>query len=162
MSMPPQVVEETKMPIYQGVEGWLAVFCLVLIVVLPASTMYQVFDHTLPMCLKTHDPRRLVLWTVYIVFSVGIAGLAFITGIRLWLIRPGALRLAKLWLLAFFCSHVSYFFLWLFLFHGVGTSPMAKVAWDHVLGPFCSFALWSAYLQYSKRVRQTYLATKQE
>ena len=156
MSTPPPLLETVAPRRYEGVEGWLVLFCLILVFFVPVSTLYQVFGKTLPLILRTHDSRREILWTVYAVFFVGIAGFGLVTGIRLWLVRPGVVRLAKLWLLAFFCAHVCYFFLWLVLFHGHRSDSIAKVAWDHVVGPLVPFVLWNAYLEYSKRVRQTY------
>ena len=156
MSTPPRFLEGTAPKKYEGVEGWLVVFCLLLIFFVPVSTLYQVFGNVLPLISRTHDSRREILWTVYIVFFLGIAGFGLVTGIRLWLVRPGVVRLAKLWLLAFFCAHVCYFFLWLALFQGHGSEPVAKIAWGHVVRPLVPFLVWTAYLEYSKRVRQTY------
>jgi hypothetical protein len=140
---------------YQGVQGWLILFCLVLTVIAPCSCLFHL-AHTLPLLMRTHDPRRQILWTVFVVMYLAIAGVAFVTGIRLWLVRRGAVRMAKLWLLMNLCLNVSYFFLWLILFSHTRTDSVAKVAWDHIVGPLVPFFLWNTYLEHSKRVRDTY------
>jgi hypothetical protein len=140
---------------YEGVQGWLGLFCIVLTVIVPCSALFRV-GHTLPLLMRTHDPKRQILWTVFVVMCLAIATVAFVTGIRLWLVRRGAVRMAKLWLLMNLCLRVSYFFLWLILFSHARTDPVAKVAWDHIVNPLVPFLLWNAYLEHSKRVRDTY------
>ena len=141
---------------YEGVAGWLLFFCCVLTFFIPISTLYQIITHTIPMISKTHNHKRQILWSVYAALFLGVAGFALVTGVRLWLVCTGAVRLAKIWLLAFLCAHVSYFFLWLVLFRWDRTSSVTKVGWDHVVAPLCSFFLWITYLHHSKRVRDTY------
>jgi len=95
MSTPPRFLETAAPKKYEGVEGWLVVFCLILIFFVPVSTLYQVFGNVLPLISRTHDSRREILWTVYVIFFLGIAGFGLVTGIRLWMVRPGVVRLAK-------------------------------------------------------------------
>jgi hypothetical protein len=141
---------------YDGVTGWLLLFCCVLIFVVPTSTIYQVFTHTLPLISKTHSLKREILWTVYAALFVIVAALALVTGVRLWMVCAGAVRLAKVWLLAFLCAHASYFVLWLIMFRRDHTSSVREVGWHHVVSPALAFSLWITYLEYSKRVRDTY------
>jgi hypothetical protein len=141
---------------YQGVQGWLMFFCITLMFIGPTITFYHVFGNTLPMLMRTHDLRREILWSVYIVMFTILAAFGFVTGFRLWLVRRGAVRMAKLFLLLMLCMHVSYFFLWLVLFAQHRTDPVSKVALDHLVGPLVPFCLWSVYLEHSKRVRDTY------
>ena len=152
---------QTETRKYEGVGGWLLFFCIDLTCFFPAAAVYRVLSHTIPMLSKTHDTKRQVLWTVYAVMFLGIAAGAFVTGIRLWLVRSGAVRMAKSWLLMMLSAHVSYFFLWLVLFQHERTDPIGKVAWDHIVAPLISFCIWVAYLQYSKRVRDTYYQVDQ-
>ena len=141
---------------YEGVAGWLLLFCIDLIVIVPGSHLYRVFGHTIPMLLRTHEPKRQILWTVFVVIYIAIAAVAFVTGLRLWLVRRGAVRMARLWLLMMLSTHVAYFFLWLVLFLHERTEPVAKVAWNHIIAPLIPFCIWNAYLARSKRVRDTY------
>jgi hypothetical protein len=141
---------------YRGVEGWLFLFCFVMIFVNPVSTAHQVFTHTLPLISRTHDLRRETLWATYSVLFLSVSAFGVVAGIRLWMVCTGAVRLARLWLLAFLCAHFSYFFLWLALFRSARTSSLADVGWRHLVGPLTTFLLWNAYLYRSKRVRQTF------
>ena len=140
---------------HEGVAGWLLLFCVALTVITPASALLQV-GHVIPRLLRTHNPRRRILWTVFIAMYLSLGAAALVTGIRLWTVRRGAVRMAQLWLLLMLCLNVSYFFLWLMLFAHARTDPVTKVAWDHIVGPLIPFCLWTAYLRYSKRVRNTY------
>jgi|SRR5579862_635070 len=141
---------------YEGVHGWLMFFCLSLVVIGPATDLYHIFVKTIPMLMRTHDPKREVLWTVYVIMFLTLPAVGIVTGLRLWLVRRRAVRMAKLFLLLMLCMHVSYFSLWLVLFWHARTDSVAKVAWDHVLTPLIPFCVWSAYLANSKRVRDTY------
>ena len=141
---------------YEGVEGWLMLFCISLMVIGPAFALYDVFVNVLPRLMRTHDLKREILWSVYVVMFTAIPMVGFVTGLRLWLVRRGAVRMAKLWLLLMYCGHVSYFFLWLVLFWHARTDPVARMAWFHVIGPLVPFFLWTTYLTHSKRVRDTY------
>jgi len=140
---------------YEGVAGWLLFFCCVLTFVVPVSILYQI-SNTIPLILKTRSIERQILWSVYVVLFLGVGAFALVAGVRLWTECDGAVRLAKVWLLTFLSAHVSYFFLWLVMFRWNHTSSVAKMGWDHVAGPLCTFFLWITYLQHSKRVRDTY------
>ena len=87
---------------------------------------------------------------------LSVSAFALVVGVRLWMLCNGAVRLAKIWLLAFLSAHLSYFFLWLVMFRWDHTSSVAGVARNHLVAPLCSFLLWITYLQHSKRVRDTY------
>jgi hypothetical protein len=141
---------------YEGVAGWLLFFCWILIFIVPLTTLYQIFTHTLPLILKTHSLKRQILWSVYMALFLSVSAFALVVGVRLWMLCNGAVRLAKMWLLAFLSAHVSYFFLWLVMFRWDHTSSVTDVARNHLIAPLCSFLLWITYLQHSKRVRDTY------
>lgn len=141
---------------FWGVGGWLLFLCLAMVFFNPVTTLHEVFTRTLPLLSKTHDTRREILWSTYLVLFPGVSAFGVVAGIRLWLVRAGAVRLARLWLLTLVCAHVSYFFLWLALFRSARTSSLADMGWRHVAGPLFTFLFWNAYLYKSKRVRATF------
>lgn len=143
---------------YQGVEGWLLVFCLMLVFYVPLRSLYSLFAYTFPAFGTGRDFKNQVQLIVYSAMVLGLAVFAFITGVRLWLVSMGALRLAKVWLLTFLCAHVAYFVFWLSLCRPLRAEKLAEMAWYHVVGPLGPFYLWNVYLEHSKRVRQTYFA----
>lgn len=111
----------------QGVEGWLLLLCCILIFVVPTNTIYEIFAHALPLILKTHDPKREILWSVYVVLFLVVA-VGLVIGVRLWMICGGAVWLARVWLLTSLCAHVSYFFFWLVLFRRDRACSVANLA----------------------------------
>jgi hypothetical protein len=149
-------MERTGTNDYEGVSGWLLLFCCILTIAVPLSTLNQVCVHTIPLISKTHSLKRQILWSAYAAMFLGVGSFALVVGVRLWMVCADAVRLAKLWLLVFLSAHVSYFCLWLVMFRWDRTSSVAKVGWDHVVAPLCSFLLWITYLEHSKRVRNTY------
>ncbi|HKI26049.1 MAG TPA: DUF2569 family protein [Candidatus Sulfotelmatobacter sp.] len=141
---------------YEGVLGWLLVLCLTLTFAYPAATLYQIFTHTIPGLLNAHDLKRAVLFGVYAALFLSVTAFSVVAGIRLWLIKPGAVKLAKRWLLTFLCAHLAYFVFWILLMRDTRPLGLAEMGWHHVAGPLPSFFLWTVYLEHSKRVRATY------
>jgi hypothetical protein len=143
---------------YQGVEGWLLAFCAVLVFWIPMQSFYDFFVYCLPALVHEHDFKHKLQTIVYSIVVLGVAVFALISGIRLWLVRDGAVRLAKIWLLTFLCAHLAYFLFWLALFRSIHAERLAEMAWYHVVGPLGPFYLWNIYLEHSKRVGDTYFS----
>ena len=139
-----------------AVTGWLLCFCLVLTLVYPASTLYHILTYTLPSLFRGHSPKFIFLLSVYCVVFTTLAALSFVAGLRLWLVKPDAVRFARRWLWAFLISNFAYFGLWLGIANRPNSLSLAEMGWYHIAGPITSFALWYFYLEHSKRVRATY------
>lgn len=136
--------------------GWLLVLCLVLTFVCPVSILYQTFAHTAPALLHTHDLKHAVLQSVWALLFLGVAAFSFAAGVRLWMIKPGAVTFAKRFWLAFLCAHLGYFGFWALLVRPIHLSSVAPMAWNHLAGSLLPYFLWMTYLDHSKRVRETY------
>jgi hypothetical protein len=138
------------------VTGWLLLLCLLLVLVFPATTLYYILMHTLPSVINGHSPRFIFSLSVYCVVFFGLAVLSFIAGLKLWLVRPDAVRFAKRWLWTYLFTNFAYFGFWLAIAKRPNSLSFAEMGWYHVVGPIPSFALWYFYLEHSKRVRTTF------
>jgi hypothetical protein len=142
-----------------AVVGWVLVLCLVLTFVFPVSALYGVFARTLPALLHSHTLKGAILFSVCALLFSGLAAFSFVAGVRLWMIKLGAVRFAQRFLLTYILAHFGYFVFWCLLFEPVGSSRLAEMAWYHLAAPLPFFFLWTVYLEHSKRVRATYLGT---
>lgn len=142
------------------VGGWLLVLCLILTVVYPATSLYRIFSHTIPTVFAAHAPSRILLLSVYSLVFSAVAVLSFVTGVRLWLVKPNAVDFARRYLLTYLIANVSYFLFWILVIRPTRQIAFAEMAWFHVVGPVASAALWYTYLEHSKRVRNTYSAAE--
>ena len=90
-----------------GVGGWLLLFCLVLTLIIPAFSLYQV-NCDLSLLLLPQGGLLLFVWSrasyylaiVNLVAVAGIAVFSFTSGYRLWARKKGAVKTAKIFLLA--------------------------------------------------------------
>jgi antibiotic biosynthesis monooxygenase (ABM) superfamily enzyme len=132
------------------------VLCLLLTVMYPASCIYQVFWHTVPSLVVAHSPARTLLLSVYSVLVIALAGFSFIAGLKLWLVKPDAVRFARRFLMTNLIANVAYFLFWMAVMRPSRPVSFAEMGWYHVVGPIAQTALWYFYLEHSKRVRTTY------
>lgn len=146
-------------PIPVEVSGWLLTLCLILTFVYPGTSFYRIFSHTIPTAISTHALNRMLLLFVYAgVFSV-VAVLSFVAGLKLWLVRPHAVRFARRYLVTYLIANVGYFIFWIAVIWPTERVAYAEMGWYHVVAPVGSVALWYSYLEHSKRVRKTYPVT---
>jgi hypothetical protein len=138
------------------VGGWLLVLCLVLTVIYPATQLYAVIASAVPKVIASHTAKGALLLGMYSAAFTSLAMFSMSAGLKLWRVRPGALRFAKRYLLAYLLTNVTYFLFWTALFHPTQASSLAEIGWYHVVGPIASTTLWYVYLEHSKRVRETY------
>lgn len=118
--------------------------------------LYEVIGHAIPKLMSTHRSASILLSSVYSALFGAIAGYSFVAGTKLWLVRPGAVRFGRRYLLAYLGAHVAYFVLWMLVDRSTNSLALARMAWYHVVGPLPFVALWYSYLDHSKRVRATY------
>jgi hypothetical protein len=139
-----------------SVEGWLLALCFILTVLYPANIIYRLTS-IFPAIFEFHKPKNLVLSLACLILFLGLGIFSVVTGIRLWLIKPGAVGFAKRYLLAFFCAHLGYFIFWYPLCHpAVISVSFAQMVEAHIASPLLFYFLWTSYLEHSRRVHATY------
>jgi hypothetical protein len=145
-----------------AVGGWLLVLCVVLTRLYPATSFYYIFSHVIPGLFNPHTPvLNIALFIIYPVLFIPLGVFSFSSGLKLWLVRPGAVSFAKHYFLTYLGAHIAYFFVWVYwmlIFQPSRPPSFAGVAWAHVGGPMLHVAIWYSYLKRSKRVRTTYLS----
>jgi Protein of unknown function (DUF2569) len=157
----PMHEEPIQQPLFESegpkeISGWLLVLCLVLTVISPGSSLYQIFANIVPRLGTAENPNRILLLGVHCVLFGALAMFSFATGLKLWLVRPGAVTFTRRFWLTYLIANIAYFGFWMLLFHPSRGVGLAAMGYEHVAGPILPFALWSVYLQHSKRVRETY------
>lgn len=141
---------------FPEVGGFLVVLCFALVVVYPASELYEVFVRVGPKLMASHNTKSSAVLAAYIVIFTSLAMFSVSAGLRLWRVRPGAVEFAKKYLLAYLISNAAYFIFWYSLFRSTNRLLLAEMGWYHLVGPIASVTLWYTYLENSDRIRQTF------
>ncbi len=143
---------------YQGVRGWLLILCLNIAILDPFTmlvTILVVTDATKPYFGEHPDLLRLCL--VSGICRLALAVFSVYAGVSLWRVLPGALSVAKKYLLCVVLYSVVAAFLPVLV--GVPKESYQEFAGDTVFNSFVTMAYamaWYVYLQRSKRVKATY------
>src|SRR5438132_6427334 len=90
------------------VGGWLLVLCLVLTVIYPATQLYAVIGSAVPKVIGSHTAKRALLLGMYSAVFTTLAMFSMFAGLKLWRVRPGALRFAKRYMLAYLITNATY------------------------------------------------------
>jgi hypothetical protein len=103
----------------------------------------------------------LPIFIIFPVLFIRIAVFGFFAGLKLWLVRPGAVSFARHYLLTYMGAHIAYFLVWvswILIFQPNRPSSFAEMSRSHLVNPILFVAVWYFYLQRSERVRTTYLS----
>jgi len=138
------------------VSGWLLALCLILTVVLPATSLYRIISHTIPTAIAAQTLNRILLLSVYSLLFSALAVLSFVAGLRLWLVKHHAIGFTRRFLLTYLIANAAYFVFWIAVIRPTTRVAYAEMGWYHILGPAAFVFLWYTYLEHSKRVRNTY------
>ena len=138
------------------VSGWLLLLCLVLTFLYPGRSLYSLFSYTIPALMSASTTSQLILLSIPCGLFIPLAIFSFIAGLKLWLVKSGAVSFAKAYLFIYLGVNVAFFLLWLVILRPHKVESIAAMAWNFVVGPIPSFALWYFYLENSQRVRSTY------
>lgn len=133
-----------------GVGGWLSLFCFGLTVLAPLAAIGYFLDSTV-----NHPDFTVVVLSAVLFF--GLAVYSFITGIRIWMLKPNAIRQAKIYLIVGLALSIV----------SVATYAATTETSDAAIvtgastfsGGVINFAIWWIYLAKSKRVRNTFKHT---
>lgn len=141
-----------------GVKGWLLFFCISLTIISPLATLFNVSAGFLA-SYEAFDrfPGLLVLVLADSAVSIAIMGLSVFAGISLWRRHAGAVRAARIFLIA----GAVYALLAPFapLLAGLPDTANAEIlemAPLAVSRGLLYFVIWMNYLQRSRRVRATF------
>ncbi len=143
---------------YQGVRGWLLLLCLSFTILDPLAmivSLFSVANASKPL-FDTY-PGLLTLVTVSGICRLAVAVFSIYAGLALWRVAPGALAIARKYLMAV----VLYTVIALFLPAMVGLPQdlaQEMTGSSFVAGTLTIFyaVIWYMYLVHSKRVRATY------
>jgi len=142
----------------KGVGGWLLFFCIGLTILMPLLTLYNIVSgYQTAKPLFSRFPGLYDLMAIDTSVSFAIVVFSIYAGISLWRIRPGAVGLAKKYLLTLLAYSVLAFFL-------PFTADLPKTANEVMLGEILKdvvrsliyVGVWYSYLSKSERVRATY------
>jgi hypothetical protein len=99
--------EQETLPAYDpqhyGVKGWLLLFCLSLTVFSPLLTLYNLsiaYEET--SALFNRYPGMQTIFYTDLILSIALTAFSIYAGTALWNIKPGAVKIAKSYLLTLF------------------------------------------------------------
>jgi hypothetical protein len=140
------------------VGGWLLLFCVGLTIISPLLTVAQIVTgYQQSSRYFTQFPGLLRLIIADTLLSIALMIFSISTGIHLWKIKPGAVALARKYLIALVIYHVAT----AIIPYVVGLpSKIAGAISGEIMGGtvkgFIYAAVWYSYLGKSKRVQETY------
>lgn len=143
---------------YQSVGGWLLLLCLALTIFSPLRSVYNLataYNETLPFF--DEYPGLKMLFYVDGLLSLILMILSVRAGIALWTIKPGAVKIAKNYLLIFLgYSLIAIFLPFLAGLPSVANEAMIPEVAKGAIQALIYFGVWYSYLNVSKRVKATY------
>ena len=143
---------------HRGVRGWLLILCLNVAILDPLTmllTIFMVTDATKPYF--SEHPELLRLCLASGICRLALAVFSVYAGIGLWKVVPGALSVARKYLLAVVLYAVVAASLPIIV--GMPQESYQEFAGQTAFNSFLTMAYaiaWYMYLQYSKRVKATY------
>lgn len=145
-------------PAYQGVGGWLLLLCLGLTVFSPLLTVAALAtSFTASAAAFDRFPGLLVVVVVDTLLSVCLMAFSVYAGTGLWTIRPGAVAMAKRYLLFFLAySAVAAVLPFLAGLPAKANNAMLASVFKDTGRAIIYFAVWYSYLGKSSRVQATY------
>ena len=145
-------------PRYRGVGGWLLLLCLGLTVFNPIITFVRLAEsYRSPPQSFEQFPGLLVIMVIDTVLSVALMAFSIYAGAQLWRIRPGAVRIAKRYLLCLL-GYQAVVVIYPFLagLPAQANPAMFEEVGKNVFRGALYVAIWYSYLNKSERVRATY------
>jgi hypothetical protein len=156
-----QALVEKAIP--RGIKGWLLLLCLNLTIFIPASFIYEVncifdlFNSTKNKILLFMF-KPLLLYNIIIVVSmVCLAIFSFYAGLRLWEVKPRAVKIAKTFLIMQLSLTSIIVIIGPFMTLPLGGNEnILRDIMKRLIPSLLNFSLWYLYLRYSRRVFTTY------
>jgi hypothetical protein len=63
--------------------------------VFPPTSLYRIISHTIPTAIAAHTLNQILECLSYSLLFRALAGLSFMAGLRLWLVKPHAVGSAQ-------------------------------------------------------------------
>lgn len=143
---------------YKSVGGWLLFLCVIFTIISPLITIFKlVWSYVQIQELYDVYPGLFNLLLIDSALSLFLIVLGIRAGISLWRIKPGAVKIAKNYLLIFLVYSIIAIFLPFTA--GLPSEANSAMIFDVVKGFIKSlifFGIWYSYLNQSKRVKATY------
>jgi hypothetical protein len=143
---------------YKGVKGWLLLFCVSITILDPIAAVVNLFivaDLTKPLFEKS--PALLRLVSVSGTFTIGLTVFGIYTGLSMWKVLPGAVKMGRMYLLSVF--YYSIFAIYLPSLMGITGDSLKELRDASLINNIRTIiyiAVWYIYLKRSKRVKATY------
>lgn len=143
---------------YKSVGGWLLFLCVILTIISPLITIFNLVRSYVQIQ-ELYDvyPGLFNLLLIDSALSLFLSVLSIRAGIALWKIKPGAVKIAKNYLLIFLVYSIIAIFLPFTA--GLPSEANSAMIFDVIKGFMQSlifFGIWYSYLSQSKRVNATY------
>lgn len=139
---------------YYGCGGWLGFFCVVQIIVGPiAAVVLSAMDIS---ALGSGVSNLDSFLAVEIIGFIGIGTLGVIAGVALWRLRPGAVRLAKTYLVAGLVWTALKAFLAFAMLEGAYQDAVGAEELKGFGEATIAFAIWFIYFNVSERIKVTF------
>jgi hypothetical protein len=145
-SAPAPLTAEPPEPEYKGIRGWLLVFLCVLIVVNPLYIVSSIGSRPSDKNLESFNGYCILLGLSIIIYGI-------YTAIKLWRIKPKAVRSAKIYIWCMLVFFIITEVITPLLSGSFLISPGKIIA---ISQGIIVFSLWYGYLGGSKRVKATY------
>jgi hypothetical protein len=151
----------------KGVRGWLLLLCLNLTFLIPASSLYGVIsilyfiNSPLNQIALIVSKNLLLYHMILLAIMAGLATLSFYAGLQLWDVKPGAVKLTKIFLIIqLFLSVIIAVIRPLMTFpFGSGGNNFIIII-QTLIPSLIYFSLWYLYLNNSIRVYNTFGETE--
>jgi len=150
--------EQTYENQHYGVKGWLLLFCLSLTIFSPLYTLYNLgVSYEASSTLFNRYPDLQNVFIIDLILSLGLTAFSIYAGRALWNIKPGAVKIAKTYLLVF----LGYVIIASILPFKAGLPASANdiMMEEVIIGAIRSVfyvVIWYWFLNVSKRVKATY------
>ena len=138
---------------YYGWGGWLAFFCIVQIFVQPLIAIGFCVEDASAIGIDSSVDSFLV---VEILGLVGMGVFGIIAGIQLWRLRPGAVGIAKAYLVTALVWSILKAVLAFGMLEGRFQEAVGAEEMKGVVGTLVPFVIWFSYFNVSKRVKATF------
>jgi|YelNatPaOPRAMG01_1025707.scaffolds.fasta_scaffold17313_4 hypothetical protein len=144
-------------PRYKGVRGWLLLFCLGCTILSPLLTIGGLLKEFADNNWQAVDlfPGLRAATQIDAVLRLAVTAFGIYAGVRLWRVRPRAVRTAKGYLLAVLAYSVVAALLPLTA-AVPNRDAVLETGIGRMLATLVAFSIWLAYFTSSKRVKATY------